>query len=49
MMNCPLNNNTYTGNCENCNERVDCMLRDIMHKMETMETTIAQLKATTAS
>ncbi len=49
MMTCPSNDKTYTGNCESCNERVDCMLRDMMQKMQTMETTIARLTANPAS
>jgi len=48
MMTCPSNNKTYTGNCEFCNERVDCMLRDIMQKLQTVETTLAQMKAGSA-
>lgn len=45
MLTCPHRNETYNGNCEFCNERSDCMLRDIMQKLQELETTVKQMKA----
>jgi hypothetical protein len=45
MMTCPLKDNNYVGNCEFCNERMDCMMREIMQKLESLETTVAQMKS----
>jgi hypothetical protein len=44
MMTCPLKDKNYNGNCEFCNERVDCMLRDILQKMADLEATVAGMK-----
>lgn len=49
MVTCPSKNETYNGNCEFCNERTDCMLRDILRKLQDLETTVAQVKAKAAS
>jgi len=46
MVNCPSKNAQYTGNCEYCNERTDCMLHDIFQKLQ--ELTLAVAKKETA-
>jgi hypothetical protein len=45
MQNCPAKNEAYNGNCEYCNEKMDCMLRDMMQKIQELNNTIAQMKA----
>ena len=45
MMTCPLKDKNYAGNCESCNERVDCMLRDILQKLSDLEATVAGVKS----
>ncbi len=35
----------YLGNCEFCNERTDCMMREIMQKLQSLEAEVAQIKA----
>ncbi len=47
MINCPMKNDTYTGYCDGCNERTDCMLRDILLKLKDLELKLAQMKTET--
>jgi hypothetical protein len=49
MKNCSLKDKDYLGNCEFCNERTYCMLRDIMEKLQDLEFKIARMKAETVS
>ncbi len=35
----------YVGNCEYCAEKTDCMMREIMQKLATLEATVAQMKS----
>ncbi len=45
MLNCPSKTDAYNGNCESCIEKTDCMLRDIMQKLQELSNTVAQMKA----
>ncbi len=33
----------FSGYCEGCNQRADCMLQTILHKMESLEAKVAAL------
>jgi len=45
MVNCPLKNDKYTGECQYCTERTDCMLQDIMQKLEQLTLAVAEKKS----
>jgi hypothetical protein len=47
MINCPMRNDSYTGYCDGCNERMDCMLREILLKLKELELKVAQTKTAT--
>lgn len=40
---CPLYAKDFSGYCEDCVQRGDCMLKTILHKVETLEARIEQL------
>lgn len=42
MTKCGLNDGSYTGACESCGQRLDCMLTEIMRKLQKLEATIPQ-------
>jgi hypothetical protein len=48
MGNCVLKDQNYSGNCEGCNNRVYCMMTELMEKVQSLETSIAQMKKATA-
>jgi hypothetical protein len=45
MLNCPAKNETYSGNCEYCTEKTDCMIRDVIQKLQDLTKTVNQMKA----
>ena len=45
MLNCPTKNDNFNGNCEYCVEKTDCMLRDVMQKLQELNKTVAQIKS----
>ena len=45
MVNCALKDQNYNGNCESCNNREYCMMTEILEKLQSLETAIAQMKA----
>ena len=45
MMECTLKDASYQGNCEFCNQKVDCMLSDILQKLKNLEAAAAERKA----
>jgi hypothetical protein len=49
MVNCPLKDSKFNGNCEGCNNRAYCMLSEIMEKLHTLEATIARMEARQAN
>ncbi len=44
MVTCQLKDVNYHGNCEQCNDRLYCMLSEVMEKLHKMETELAELK-----
>jgi hypothetical protein len=40
---CPLYEKEFSGYCEGCNQRVDCMLLALLRKVEHIETKIENL------
>jgi len=40
---CPLYNKEFSGYCEECNQRVNCMLLALLRKVEHIETEIEKL------
>ena len=40
---CSLKDDTYHGNCEQCNDREFCMLSEIIEKVRNLEEMVAQL------
>lgn len=40
---CPLYGEEFSGHCEDCNQRVDCMLLALLRKVEHIETKIESL------
>jgi hypothetical protein len=45
MVNCPLKDKQYNGNCEQCNNREYCMLSEIMERIQTLESVVARMEA----
>lgn len=44
MLNCPMKDKNYLGNCEYCSERTDCMIREMMERLATLEAAVATKK-----
>jgi hypothetical protein len=43
MSACPLNDECYSGNCELCDQKMDCVLLTILQKVESLERVIEQM------
>ena len=41
---CPLKDPNYEGNCETCSFKIDCMLKDILQKLQGLELAVAEMK-----
>ncbi len=48
MVNCPLKDKAYSGNCEGCTNRSFCMMSEIIERLRSVETELAHLKAAQA-
>jgi hypothetical protein len=44
MVKCPAKTENYSGNCENCNEKPDCMMRDILTQLAQLQQEITKIK-----
>ncbi len=42
---CPHYQKDFSGYCEGCNQRGDCMLQTLLHKVESLETKIEDLRS----
>ncbi len=49
MVNCPMKTENFSGNCECCNEKVPCMLKDILEQLHQLQSTVAEMKKGTRS
>ncbi len=45
MVNCPLKDELYSGNCEGFTNRTFCMMSEILERLQSLEATIARMKA----
>ncbi|MDD4924812.1 MAG: hypothetical protein PHF74_08340 [Dehalococcoidales bacterium] len=41
---CPLKGEDYSGNCESCNFKVDCMLKEILERLQNLEKALSCVK-----
>jgi Fe-S cluster biogenesis protein NfuA len=48
MVNCQLKDKAYNGNCEGCTSRSYCMMVEIIERLRSVETELAQLKTAKA-
>ena len=44
MITCPMRNNNYDGHCESCNERIGCMLEEVLQRLRQLEEAVRQTK-----
>jgi len=48
MSDCPLDDGCYSGNCEFCSQKMDCVLLAILKKVENLESIIERMASQTA-
>ena len=48
MSDCPLNDGCYSGNCEFCSQKMDCVLLAILQKVANLESVIEKMAGQTA-
>jgi hypothetical protein len=40
---CPYHNAEFTGHCQDCQQRIDCMMTTILHQLVSLETKMNSL------
>jgi hypothetical protein len=45
MVNCPLKDKNYNGNCDGCNNRAYCMMSEIIEKLHSLEIKLGRIEA----
>lgn len=48
MVNCPLKEKNYNGNCEGCEKRAYCMMSEIIEKLNSLEMKVARVEGSLA-
>ncbi len=44
MINCPIKESCYPGNCQFCDQRMDCILLAILQKLEKLEVALSEIQ-----